>query len=101
MKNNEKKAIKLVLQVKPNSRKRKISKNENGDIKINLVSAAKENAANNELIEIISRGLRIPKKNVEIKSGKTGKKKLLIIDIERDLSIGELFDALQNYVSKK
>ena len=101
MKNNEKKAIKLVLQVKPNSRRRKISKNENGDIKINLVSAAKENAANNELIEIISRGLRIPKKNVEIKSGKTGKKKLLIIDIERDLSIDELIDALQNNVSKK
>ena len=62
------------------------SKNEiveemaDGTLKIRLKSAPVDGEANEGLIKFLSKEWKIPKSNIKIKSGKTSKNKVLIIN---------------------
>jgi len=69
----------LKLYVVPNSSRSSICGEYNGRLKIKISAPAVENKANKEIIKFISKYLKIKKSNIEIKHGKTSKRKDLII----------------------
>jgi uncharacterized protein YggU (UPF0235/DUF167 family) len=48
---------------------------KNGQLKCYLKSAAEKNKANNELVELLSKALSLPKQDITIVSGLTSRKK--------------------------
>ncbi len=67
------------IKVIPNSSKNEIiEKMSDGTIKIKLKAPPIDGKANEELIKFLAKEWKIPKNNIEIKSGKTSKNKILI-----------------------
>ncbi|MCX6746657.1 MAG: DUF167 domain-containing protein [Candidatus Pacearchaeota archaeon] len=65
------------VKVKPNSSKQKIETLGDGQYSIYLKSAPKNNKANIELINILSKHFKVQARNIKIKFGKTSNKKVI------------------------
>lgn len=70
--------MKVSVQVKPNSKKEVVERTETGYlIRVNAPPA--EGQANERVIELLAKHLRIPKSQIEIKSGHKAKNKVLVV----------------------
>ncbi|MFA4872060.1 MAG: DUF167 domain-containing protein [Patescibacteria group bacterium] len=69
----------ILVEVKPNSAKNQIEKISDSVYKVKLTAPPQEGKANKLLIELLSQYFNIAKSQIEIKSGKTSKNKVLII----------------------
>lgn len=61
----------LEIKVVPSCRKQRIVRDKNGEVKCFLIAPPEKGKANKELIELLSKLLKIPKKELEIISGET------------------------------
>ncbi len=82
----------LVIEVKvvPNSKKQSFSLGQQGSIKCTLKSQPEKGKANEELIKLLSKTLRIPQQDIKILSGHTSKKKIIKINVD-DLTLPQLY----------
>lgn len=83
--------VKLFVSVKPNSAKSEIIGIKEDSLIVKLNALPKDNEANKELIKILSKILKIPKSNIQIIKGKTGRNKTLLF---ASVSINYLTDKL-------
>lgn len=68
------------LKIIPNSSKNEIVEEmTDGTLKVRLKAPPVDGKANEELIKFLSKKWKIPKNNIEIKSGKTSKNKIVEI----------------------
>ena len=72
---NNKKEITIKVKVEPRSSKSGIVGPYGDCLKVKLTSPPVDGKANKELIEVLAKEYRIPKKNVEIVSGHNSKNK--------------------------
>lgn len=71
----------IKIKVTPcSSRNEIVEEIADGTLKIRLKAAPVDGEANEELIKFLSKTWKIPKNNIKIKSGKTSKNKVLIIN---------------------
>ena len=77
--------ILLSIYVLPKSSKAEVVGVYGSYLKIKLKSPPVDNAANDELINFISKELKIGKKNIKITSGLTNKKKALLVETLHDV----------------
>ena len=70
----------ILAEVKPNSKQLKIEKITEAVFKIHLTAPAKDGKANQQLIKILADYLGIAKSLITIKSGKSAKTKIIIIN---------------------
>ena len=80
----------LKTRVIPNSSKNQIIQ-EKDYIKIKLTSSAKGGKANKQLIEFLSKKLKVPKRKIKIVSGEHSRDKHILIE---ELSEEEIFAKL-------
>ena len=84
MKKISKKEITLKIKVEPRSSKSGIVGPYGDALKVKLTSPPVEGKANKELIDLLSKELKIPKKDIEIISGQSSKNKIVkIIGLSR------------------
>lgn len=76
---NKKSFYILIVKVKPNKKKTRLIKKEDDVLYLDLAAPPVDNKANDELIQFISDEFHIPRSNIEILSGKTGRLKRLKI----------------------
>jgi len=69
----------ITVEVKPNASQNKIEKITDLVYKVWLTAPAQEGRANDLLIKLLSKYFKISKSEIEIKSGKTARNKVLII----------------------
>lgn len=69
----------IVVEVKPNSAKNQIEKISDLVFKVRLMAPPTEGKANKLLISLMAEYFNISKSQIEIKSGKSAKTKVLII----------------------
>jgi len=75
-----KKGAALAIRVTPRARKNEIVEiSSDGTIRIRLTAPPVENKANQALIEFLSEILGVPKSQIEIVAGQTGRDKLVSI----------------------
>ena len=72
--------MKITVIVKPNKKENKISKIGENAFEIWTKEPAKENKANEDVINQLSDYLNIPKNKISLVLGKTSKTKLFVID---------------------
>ncbi len=77
----------LSVYVIPKSSRTEISGLYGDYLKIKLKSPPVDNAANEELTRFLSDKLKVPKRNIEIISGHTGKRKKILI---KNISIRQI-----------
>jgi uncharacterized protein len=73
--------MKIQVKVKPNSRHQSILELEDGSFVICLKSPPIDGKANVELIKLLANRFDVPKSYITIKSGLSGKIKLIDIDL--------------------
>jgi len=73
-------AIVLEIKAKPKSKESKIVLNKSQIITVHIKSAPENNKANQELISLFSKYLKIPKVDINIISGHTSKTKKIKIE---------------------
>lgn len=71
--------MKITVQVKPNTKQQKIEITKEGIWIINLKSPPVNGKANQELVSLIAKELKVTKSQVTIKSGLSNKKKVIEI----------------------
>ena len=71
------KSIKITIKVEPRSSKSGIVGPYGDALKVKLTSPPVEGKANKELIEVLAKGFRITKKDIEIISGQSSKNKIV------------------------
>ena len=82
--NNIKKELILKIKVEPRSSKSVIVGRHGDALKVKLTSPPVEGKANKELIDLLSKELKVPKKAITITSGKSSKNKIVkIIGLSR------------------
>ncbi len=69
--------LKVKLKISPNASKNEIIKSET-EVKIKLTDQPIEGKANKCLVEFLSKQFKIPKSNIEILKGETGREKTLL-----------------------
>jgi len=69
----------LKVKVKPNSKTVSVEQLEDKSLKISIKAPPVDGKANEELVEVLSKFLKIPKSHIMIKAGKTSKDKLIQI----------------------
>jgi uncharacterized protein (TIGR00251 family) len=72
----------LHIKVKPNAKQQKIAVGEGDFWIVHLKSPPVDGKANAELIDLLSKFLKVPKSSIQIKSGQTSKFKRIEIDGE-------------------
>ncbi len=77
------KGIFLSVKVKPRASKSAIKGIYGEFLKIDINAPPVDGAANKELIKFLSKRLKISKKDIEIKSGKSSKEKLILLKNKR------------------
>ncbi|AGH94745.1 DUF167 domain-containing protein [Pseudobdellovibrio exovorus] len=77
--------MKLKVLIQPNAKKSEAIGLHDGAVKIKIKAPPVDGAANEALIAFISKTLSIPKKNVTILHGHTGRNKLLEIDYDANV----------------
>ena len=87
-------AAEIVIKVKvlPRSSRTEIAGKENDVYKVKLTDPPVEGRANKALIAFLAEKLGVPKRDIEIVSGKTGRLKTVRI---RGLTAGEIAQALE------
>ncbi|NER84148.1 MAG: DUF167 domain-containing protein [Leptolyngbya sp. SIO1D8] len=73
----------LRIRVKPNAKQSRIQKTESGEWVVSLSAPPVGGKANQALIKLLAQELNVSKSRIHIKSGHTGRHKL--IEIEGDL----------------
>ncbi len=71
--------MKIIVIVKPNSKKQEIIKKEEGLLEVRLKTPPVEGKANQELIEALAKYYQLPKKNIIINTGHKSRKKIIKI----------------------
>lgn len=74
----------IEIKVIPGSGRQKFAVDKSGILKCFLKSVPEKGKANDELIKILSKKLKIPKDLIEITFGKVSRKKRLRIDSDLD-----------------
>ncbi|NCN07734.1 DUF167 domain-containing protein [Candidatus Falkowbacteria bacterium] len=69
----------ITVEVKTNSKEIKVEKITDSVYKVKLKATPIEGKANKQLIDVLSKYLGLTKSQIEIKSGKTSKTKVLVI----------------------
>ncbi len=72
----------FTVKVKPNSKQQSIEEQSDGSLKVHLKSPPVDGKANQELIVLLAKKLKVPKSAIAIKSGLSSKNKLVEIAIE-------------------
>lgn len=72
--------MKIKVKVKPNSKQQKIEQFEDGTWIIRLKSPPIDGKANQELIALLAKKWKVPKKQITIKTGLSCKHKLIEIE---------------------
>lgn len=87
-------SLETVIQVKviPRASRTEIAGKENDLYRVRITDPPVEGRGNNALIALLSEKLGIPKRDIEIVSGKTGRLKTIRI---RSLTAGEIAQALE------
>ena len=80
------------VKVTPRSSKNRIAGKEKDFYRVKVTSAPVEGKANDALIALLAEELGVPKRDIEIVSGKTGRLKTIRI---RGLTAGEIAQALE------
>jgi len=70
------------VRVKPHARRQRIDTAEDGSLVVHVTSPPVEGRANLELIELLARHYAVSKSRVRIKTGASGRNKLVEIDTE-------------------
>lgn len=73
-------AVTIDVRVVPRASRSEIVGFENGVLKVRISAAPVDNAANIELIKILSKTLGVPRSDIEIITGLTSRSKSLRID---------------------
>jgi len=68
--------LKISVLVKPNSKKEAVERKEDGSFLVRVHTPPVDGKANERVVELLSKFLRIPKSNFELISGLRGKKKI-------------------------
>lgn len=71
----------IYVEAHPNSRKEAVEKIEEDRFKVYVKSPPREGKANKELIEVLSKYLKVPKSLIKLKRGERGKHKIFEIEI--------------------
>lgn len=72
--------MKKSIKVKPNSKKQAIIEEEDGSLTVYLKSPPVDGKANKELIELLAKKFDVPKANISIQMGLSGRNKLVNIE---------------------
>lgn len=76
---------KLKLQIRPGSKKEGFELTPTGDLKLKVSAPPSDGQANERVIEILSKALRIPKTTIQIAQGSASKSKTIeIIDFKHN-----------------
>jgi uncharacterized protein len=86
----------LEVRIQPGAKKNKIVSLENNILKVKIAAPPVEGKANQKLIDFLSDIIDIPKSNITIKVGLTGKRKIIEI---KDMSSEELRRRLESMVT--
>ena len=73
--------MKYWVQVKPRSKVSKVEKMANGSLTVWVAALPVEGKANTAVVEALAKYLKVPKSAVMIKSGLSGKRKLIEIKV--------------------
>jgi len=88
----------LKINVKTNSKEKKIVYNQNTDswIAIYLISKPIKNKANKELIRLLSKKLNVSTNQIQIITGLKNENKTIRITFNEDISKSKLLEKLEN-----
>jgi len=75
----QKNCLTICVHLKPRARNDEIQGIHNGALKISLIAPPVNNAANKSLIQFLADLLKIPKKDITLKTGQHHRKKVLEI----------------------
>lgn len=92
-------ALTIEVKVVPHSGKQGFKLDTSGILKCYLKNPAQQGRANEELIMLLAKALRIPKKDIHIIVGATGQKKL--IKIQTTVTHAQLLSVLGIEVQEK
>ncbi len=92
-------ALMLEIKVIPVSGKRQLGVDKNGQLKCFITRAPEKGKANKEVIEIVADRLGLKKRDLEIVSGFTSRKKL--IKIYTEMSFEKILEILGSGVQSK
>jgi len=70
----------IEIKVIPSSGKSELTKTETG-YRARIKSAPVDGKANEELVALLSREFGVPKNRIEIKKGRTGRNKIVSVDV--------------------
>ncbi|MDP8215418.1 MAG: DUF167 domain-containing protein [Candidatus Euphemobacter frigidus] len=84
--------VRFRVRLRPRSGRNRIAGIEGGRLKIEVAAAPVDNKANRELIKLLSKKLRLPRRSIIIRLGATSRDKLIGVN---GLSPGELLRRLQ------
>lgn len=73
--------MKISLKVKPNSRENSVKELENGIFEVKVSVPPEKGKANERVIELVAKHLKIPKTKIEIISGLSSKQKIMEINL--------------------
>jgi len=76
----QKEQSKIFVQVQPNTKKDEIVSFEDGILRVKISTPPVKGKANKQLIEFLSKKMKIPKSDIMIEKGATSKRKKLVID---------------------
>ncbi len=88
------KSIRIEVKVLPKSSKRSIVSYENDLLKVKLTSAPEKGKANKELLDFLSKALKIKKSSFSILRGQTSPLKLLEL---QSVNLEIFLEKLENY----
>ena len=73
--------MKITVKVKPNSRENLVKKLDNGTYEVKVTVAPEKGKANEKVIELLSKELKIAKSRISLIKGETSKIKLFAVEI--------------------
>jgi uncharacterized protein (TIGR00251 family) len=84
--------VQIEVAVVPNSGRNQVVGEHNGRLKVKVQSPPVEGAANQSLIDYLSKILKTPKKNIQITRGETSRQKTVAVV---GLELGQVHERLQ------
>ena len=80
--------VRIAVQVSPNARKSEIVSGDGDALRIRLQAPPVDGKANDALVQFLAKKLQIPRKQVTITLGHTGRRKLL--EIAADITLEDI-----------
>jgi uncharacterized protein len=75
-----KSGVRLTLHVQPRASRSEIVGEHDGALRVRLAAPPVENAANEALVELLAKALRVARRDIRIVSGATSRRKLVEIE---------------------